>query len=149
VALAAPAIAADRVSWNKIRYIGGTVDIKTTPYDWNTKLTLSANPDLITITVAPARLFQSQQMIRIKSEQVLQLFEGPGSWRRVAEVNGAKLPAKSPVLFGVMREPHFYMGIIYETDDHKKAAILLESYFCAEVTIALKNMTGKEVEFLD
>jgi hypothetical protein len=149
LALGAPGMAGDRVSWNKVRYIGGTSDIKTTPYDWNTKLTLSANPDLITITVAPARLFQSQQTIRIKAELVLELFEGPGSWRRVAEVNGAKLPAKSPVLFGVMREPHFYLGIIYQTEDRKKAAILLESYFCGEIAYALKNITGTQIEFLD
>ena len=138
--------AAERKSWNKVRYMGGTVAVKTTPYDWNTTLTVSANPDTITITISPAKLFTPLQRIRLQPAQIVSLAGGPGAWRRVAEVSGVQLPGRPPTLFGVMLERHSYLGIIYESEG-KKAAILLDSYSSAEILDVLKAMTGKEVEY--
>src|SRR5437660_12050339 len=94
--LCAPAAGADRLTWTKIRYVGGTVDIKTRPDDWNAKLTVSANPDLITISIAPAKLFTPMQRIRIKPVQVIGLCQGPGSWARGGGVSGAHRPPEPP-----------------------------------------------------
>ncbi len=146
--ICAPLAGAERKSWNKLRYVGGTIPVKSSPYDWNTTLTVQANPDLIVISIAPATVFRPAPTIRIQPSQVLSIFEGPGAWRRVSEVTGAQLPKKPPTLFGVMREHHFYFGLIYETDDRKTGAILLDGYFNGQILEMLKGMTGKEVEFL-
>ena len=145
--LCAPLAGADRKSWNKVRYVGGTVAIKTSPYDWNTTIAVTVNPDTIVVGIAPAKIFSAQQTVRIKPSQIDALLFGSGSWRRVAELAGAQMPAKTPGLFGLLEHRPFF-AILYETDDGKKAGMLLESYFGSEIQDVLKALSGKEIEFL-
>lgn len=139
------AAAADRKSWNRVRYVGGTVAIKTSPYDWNTTITATSNPDSIVVVIAPAKLFTPRQAVHIKASQIISLSAGPGAWRRVAEVPGAELPPKPPTLFGLF-EHHSFFGMVYQADDGNRAALLLDSYFSGSILTALKTMTGKPVE---
>ena len=145
VALCAPSPAAERRSWNKIRYVGGTVPIKTSPYDYNTKLTVSANPDSIVISIAPAKLFSQEQTVRLKPSQVVSLSSGPAAWRRVAEVPGAQVPPRPPSLFGFMQD-HALVGIVFDNDSGKREAILLETVYGWQFLPALGKLTGKDIE---
>lgn len=119
--------------------------MKTSAYDWNTTLTVSVNPDSIVLEIAPASVFSAKQTVRMKPSQVTSLSAGRAAWRRVAEVSGAQLPAKPPTLFGILMDFGF-LGIVYQTDDGKSAAILLDSYFSWQMLRVLKAATGKEIE---
>jgi hypothetical protein len=143
--LCAPSPAAERRSWTKIRYIGGTVSIKTSPYDYNTKLTVSANPDGIVITIAPGKLFTAEQTLRIKPSQVVSLSSGPAAWRHVADVPGAQLPPRQPSLFGFMQD-RALAAIVFDTDSGKREAVLLETLYWYEFMPALARLTGKDIE---
>jgi opacity protein-like surface antigen len=141
--LCQPCAAADRKSWNQIRYIGGTVQIKTSRYDWNTTLTLT--PDAIVVEIAPATVFAAKKTVRIKFSQVVSLSSNEAAWQHVAAIDGAQLPAKHPTLFGVL-EDYDFLGVVYETDDGKRAAMLLDSGFSARILKVLSKLTGKPIE---
>jgi hypothetical protein len=64
----------------------------------------------------------------------------------VAAVDGAQLPAKHPSLFGLLLDFEF-LGLVYETDDGKRAAILLDSNFSGVILRVLAKVTGKPIEF--
>jgi len=141
--LCTPAVAAPRHSWNQIRYVGGTVPVKPSRYDWNTTLTL--NPDSIVLVFTPATVFRPGFALRLKPSQVTSLSYGLAAWRRVAEVRGAVLPAKPPSLLGML--PDFVsVGIVYRSEDGKPGAVLLEIWRVGAILQALKQATGKPVE---
>jgi hypothetical protein len=139
-----PCAAAERKSWNQIRYIGGTVQIKTSRYDWNTTLTLST--DAIVVEIAPATVFGARKTVSIKFSQVVSLSANGAAWQHVAAVDGAQLPAQHPKLFGVL-EDYAFLGLVYETDDGKRAAMLLDSNFSGMILKALTKLTSKPVEY--
>lgn len=143
VLLCTPLSGAERKSWNKIRYLGGTIEIKTSPYDWNTTLTM--HPDAIVVSIAPAKMFAHIETVRIKPAQVISLSQGPDAWRRVAEVNGAQLPPKHPALFGLLQDYEF-LGIVYSEGTGKRSAMLLDSYFSVQIVKALSAITHRSVE---
>jgi len=138
-----PCAAAEHKSWNQIQYVGGTVPIKTSRYDFNTTLSLTA--DSIVIEIAPATVFQSKKTVRIKISQVVSLSANDAAWREVSAVDGARLPAKPPTLFGVFLNNDF-LGLIYEGDDRKRGAILLDSAFSPVILRVLSKLTGKPVD---
>lgn len=137
--------AAEQKTWSKIRYVGGTVAIKTSPYDWNTTLTVASNSDSIVIVIAPAKLFTPRQTVKIRFSQVISLSYGPGAFRRVAEVPGSELPPKAPTLFGLLNGGGFF-GIIYQADHGNRGAILLESYQSWSILGILEVLTGKPID---
>src|SRR3954468_16739700 len=104
IALCAPAAAAERRSWHRIRYVGGTIPIKTSPYDYDTKLTISTGPDSIVIVIAPAKVFSSEQTVSIKPSQVVSLSVGTAARQRVSDVQGSQVPNRQPSLFGYMQD---------------------------------------------
>ncbi len=140
-----PAEAEERKSWSKIRYIGGTLPIRTSPFDFNTTVTVTSHPDSLTVVVTPAKAFAALQTVRIKPAQVVSLSFGPGAWRHVAEVSGSQLPNRSPALFGLL-EDYGFIGIVYQAENGKPAGLLLQSYFGTRILSVLKAMTGKEIE---
>lgn len=135
--------AAEHKTWKQIQYVGGTVPIKASRYDFNTTLALSA--DTIVVEIAPATVFQSKKTVRIKVSQVLSLSANDAAWQHVAAVDGAQLPAKPPTLFGVLLNNNF-LGLVYETDDGKKGAMLLDSASSTTILRVLSKLTGKPVE---
>jgi hypothetical protein len=146
VAVCTPVSGAERKSWSKIRYVGGTIPVKASRYDWNTTLTVSLNPDSIVLAIAPAKAFATLQTVRIKPSQISSLSIGPAAWRRVGEIGGAQLPSKTPSLFGFMDHPG-YLGIVYRGDDGKPAAILLDTpFFSWNILSVLRELTGMEIE---
>src|ERR1022692_603151 len=68
-AIGALCSAAERKSWNKVQYIGGTLPIKASPYDWTTTVTITSNPDSVVVVIAPASVFGHQQTVRLKPSQ--------------------------------------------------------------------------------
>ena len=74
---------ADRKSWSRVRYLGGSAEVKTSRYDWNTTVTVT--PALVTITIDPAKAFTERYSLRIKPSEITGLCYGPGAWRRVSD----------------------------------------------------------------
>jgi hypothetical protein len=135
---------AERRSWNKIRYAGGTIAVKASPYDWNTTLTVTTQPPSIVVTIAPASVFTPKQTVHIAPGEVTSVSYGQAAWRRVGAVAGALLPPQPPALFGLLRDNSF-LGIVYQSDG-KPAAMLLDTRQGWQILTALKQVTGKSVE---
>jgi hypothetical protein len=140
-----PAGKMDRRTWNRVRYVGGTIPVKASPYDWNTTLTVTLEPPSIVLTIAPASVFGAKRTVRIAANQVTSLSNGQTAWRRAGEVAGAMLPSKSPALFGLLRD-NSYLAIVFQTGDGKPASILLETRMGQQILAALKEVTGKSIE---
>lgn len=139
------AAAAEKKSWTMIRYTGGTLPAKPARYDWNTTLTVTANPDSITIAVAPPTVFSSGHTVRIEPGQVVSLSSGAAAWKRVAETPGSTLPRRPPSLFGLFENPQ-YFAIVWESGGKRHAA-LLDSLRSSVILQVLNFLTGKAVEF--
>lgn len=125
--------AAERKSWNRIRYVGGTASIKAGSYDWDTTVSIRSNPDTVELTVAPAAPFGRLQRVSLRVSQITSVVNGPGAWQRAAAVPGSRLPSKPPGLFGLLNRgypiyggPYAFLAILYEGEDGKPAAILLD-----------------------
>jgi len=141
------AATAERMSWNRVQYIGGTLAIRTSPYDWNTVVTVKLNPDTIVLAIAPASVFGHQITVRLKASQITSLVCGPVAWQRVADVIGAHMPSKRPSLFGLLTD-YALVGILYQGDDGKPGAILLSStYSSAQMASVLASVSGKPAEY--
>ncbi|MBZ5499937.1 MAG: hypothetical protein LAP85_26365 [Acidobacteriia bacterium] len=127
-------------SWNKIRYMGGTIQAKVNPYDYNTTLTVS--PDSIVLAFSP------RPTVRIKPAQVTSISYGQEAQRRVAAVVALSTPGNPPALFGLLRTKDHFLGIVYQTNDGKSGAVLLEAHrnFYLDILEALKIVTGKPIE---
>jgi hypothetical protein len=148
VAALAVCSAAERRSWNQVRYVGGTLAIKASPYDWNTTMTVAEKPPMLTIAIAPASVFGGrQQTLRLAPAAITWVVFGPGAWQRVADVPGVQLPTKPRTLFGLLRRGD-YLGILYRGDNGKPAALLFETYFAYGIANILEAMTGKPSEFV-
>ena len=132
--------AAPPISWNKIRYRGGSVQARIDSWDWNT--TLTVKPDEIVVFFAP------RTTLRFKPSQVESISYGREAHRRVNEIVPLGIVLKPPALFGLIRRsPDQFVGIVYHTDDGKRGAILLESLFFEGILDALKSVTGKSVDY--
>jgi hypothetical protein len=148
VAIAAVCPAAERRSWNQVRYVGGTVAIKASPYDWNTKMTVTEKPAELVVTIAPASVFDGrQQTLRLTAAAITSVVNGPGAWQRVADVSGVQLPPKPRSLFGLLKRTD-YLGIVYKGDDGKPGALLFETYYAFAIADVLEAITGKPAEFV-
>ena len=123
-----------------------TIPIKASPYDWNTTLTVTSKPDSITLVIAPASVFAHQQTVRLEPSRITTIVAGPGAWQRVAEVSGAQLPANPPTLFGLLQN-HGFLGILYQDDNGKPAAILLDSTVTYQIGRILEALIGKPLEY--
>jgi hypothetical protein len=132
----------DNNSWNKVRYIGGTIQAKVDPYDWNTVLTI--NPDSIVF------VFAHRQTLRINPARVISLSYGQEAHRRVGEMVALSVMMVSPLaLFGLLhKSKDHFIGIQFQGDDGKPAGLLLEAdkNNYRAILSALTAVTGKPVE---
>ena len=139
---ALPLNGGDSTTWNKLRYAGGTVEVKVNPYDYNT--TLKVTSDAITLSFT-----HSKVVVRIKPDQVTSLSYGQEAHRRVADVVALSVVLSPLALFGLLHvsKDHF-IGIVYHTEDGKPAAVLLEAdktnYWL--ILQVLKGVTGKPAD---
>ena len=128
-------------SWNKIRYIGGTVRVNVDPYDWNTTLTVTAD--------AVVMVFAHRETVKIPPSHVTALSYGQEAHRRVADMVVISLLANPVALFGLLHQSkdHF-IAIEYTGDDNKPASVLFEAHKdnYKSVLRALKAFTGKPVQ---
>jgi hypothetical protein len=133
------AIAAPRNSWNKIRYAGGTVQVRVDPWDWNTTLTIK--PDEIVLAFSP------RPTIRIKPSQVRSISYGQEAHRRVENIVALGVLVGPLALFGLFHVSRDQLaGIVYDTEDGNSGAVLLETPFALTILQALKEVTGKPIE---
>jgi len=149
LAIAALCSAAEQGSWKKINYIGGTVPVKASPYDWNTTLTITSNPDILVLVIAPATVFGRQQSVRLKPSQINSIVSGPGAFQRVGGIMGAQLPAHAPrlrSLFGLLAQSEL-LGILYQGDDGKQAGVLFQMEAVRGLDRALEAFSGKPLEY--
>jgi hypothetical protein len=127
-------------SWNKLRYQGGTVEAKTSRFDFNATLTVT--DDSIVLVFAP------RMTVRLEPSQVTSLSSGAAARRRVAEFAASGAPAQPPALFGLLRgNEEGLIGITYLGDDGKAGAVLLEALRAQHWLImqVLKAVTGKPI----
>ena len=134
------AIASDR-SWNKIRYQGGTIDVKVNPFDWNTALRISATQIEL--------VFAGRKKVTIEARNVLALTYGEAAYRRIVDAlapGGASQPLP---LFGIvhMGKDHL-VGIEFRGPDNLHGAVLLMVHKDSdrELLRALSELTDKPVE---
>jgi hypothetical protein len=126
-------------SWNKIHYLGGTIDAKVNTFDWNTTLTIET--DAIVLTFVP------RQTVRIKPSLITSITQGQEAYRKVGEIVTVTTPAKPPPLFGMIRRGQGEMiGLVFQTEDGKTGAVLLDALFHWSILQALATATGKTVE---
>ena len=145
IALAVPSgqlSGSESTTWNKLRYAGGTVQVKVNPYDYNT--TLKVTNDEITLAFT-----HSKVVVHIKPDQVTSLSYGQEAHRRVADVVALSVMLSPLALFGLMHvSTDHFIGIVYHTEDGKAAAILLEAdktnYWL--ILQVLKGVTGKPAD---
>ena len=129
-------------SWNKIRFIGGTIQAKgVDPYDWNTTLTVRSDGIVVEIG--------HRQTVRVLPAQVTTISYGQEAHRRVGEMVALSAIVTPIALFGLLHKgkDHF-IGIEYRGDDGKTASVLLEAdkNNYRAVLEALKTATGRPVE---
>ena len=147
--------AAERKSWNRIQYVGGTPPMKADSYDWDTTVTIRSNPDAMELSVAPSSVFGHPQTFRLKASQITGVVYGPGAWQQAADVPGVQLPAKPHGLFGLLNRRYMlisklytFVAILYDGDNGKPAAILLACESGARQDLrfsqAIAGLNGKQ-----
>jgi len=127
-------------SWNKIRFLGGTIQVKVERFDWNT--TLTVKPDALIL------VFAARQTVRIKPAQVTSISYGAEAIKRVTEVLSARKSAVPQSLPRPANPSDHCVGIVYQAEDGTPGAILLEPLkaICLDILQALKFVTGKPIE---
>ncbi|MBY0506734.1 MAG: hypothetical protein K2X03_22635 [Bryobacteraceae bacterium] len=136
---AAPRLAAQN-SWSRVRYVGGTVPAKVNPYDWNTRLTITAD--------AIELLFAGRDRLRIAPASVTVMTYGQKAQRRVADMLALSVIATPLALFGILHKSRDHSLSLEFQQDGKPAAMLFEldksSY--RAIILALTTVTGKKVD---
>jgi hypothetical protein len=124
-------------SWDKVRYNGGTLQTKVDPKDWGNHLTVTS--DAITL-----KLKDGQQIV-IPAKSVTGLSYGQEAHRRVGTMVALGILITPLALFGLMHKTRLhFIGVEYNTDDGKKAGVLLQGHkdnYRAILT-ALEGATG-------
>jgi len=150
--------AAEPKSWNKLRYAGGTLPIKSSSYDWDTTVTISSSPDRVKVVVAASSPFGRQETLTLQPSQISSVIHGPGARQHVADVSGAVLPPKPHGLFGLLnRRPLLigdadtFLAILFQSEDGKAAAMLLEcdggTHTGTSLGQALAKLAGKPLVY--
>jgi hypothetical protein len=133
---------ADGNSWNKIRYIGGTVPAKVNPYDWNTALTVT--PDSIKL------VFAGRSTVILAPSSVTSVIYGEKAYRHVADMVALSVVFVNPlVLFGILHHSkNHFVSIEFRDTDGKAGVVLLEADKNQYLPIlqALRTVTGKPVQ---
>jgi hypothetical protein len=150
--LAAQSAGAGGDSWNKIRYVAGTIEAKVNPYDYNTKLTVSRDEIVLAFSPRPT--------VRLEPSRVVSISYGVQAQQRVRtilEISSAKqgqkaalLPPDPPGLFGFLRPKDELVGIVFKNQDGSAGAVLLQTlpaYYQA-ILGALSMATGKPIEMV-
>ena len=134
-------VRAEGNSWNKLRYLGGTVQAKVNPFDWNTTLTITSD--------ALVLVFGPKQSLRLQPSEITALSYGQEAHRRVADMVALSLVATPLALFGILHQSKTHLiGLEFRGVDGKPGGVLLEADKNHYQTILqmLKTVTGKPVQ---
>lgn len=128
-------------SWNKIRYQGGTIQVKVNPFDWNTTLRVSSSSIMID--------FSSLKQITIDARDVTSLTHGETAYYRVVDMVASSPVSKPVPLFGIIHAGKDHLvGIEFKNQDGSRGGVLLlvhkDSYLA--LLQALSQLTKKPVE---
>lgn len=126
-------------SFNKVRYLGGTVATKVSPKDWHNRLTVTS--EMITLAL------KDGQTIKVAPKSVTSLSYGQEAHRRVGTMVALGILVAPVALFGLFHKTRLhYIGIEY-TNNGKKAGVLLQgdksNY--RTILVALQGATGVPV----
>jgi len=148
--LAVQSVAAAADSWNKIRYMAGTIEAKVNPYDYN--VTLTVTHDKIVLAFSP------RPTVRMDPSKIVSISYGREAQQRVAAVldlssakqaqRSAFVPPDPPGLFGFLRPKDELIGIVFKDQNDKTGAVLLQTLPGYKLAIlgALSMATGKSIE---
>jgi len=148
--LVAQSAGAGADSWNKIRYVAGTIEAKVNPYDYNTTLTVSRDEIVLAFSPRPT--------VRLEPSQVVSISYGIQAQQRVKTVmesspakqgkKSALVPPDPPGLFGFLRPKDELVGIVFKNQDGSAGAVLLQTLPGYHLAIlgALSMVTGKPIE---
>ncbi len=128
-------------SWNKIRYQGGTVQVKVNPFDWNT--TLKLNGDVIELN------FAGRKTITIASHDVIAVTEGEAAYRRISGLVALKGNPRPVPLFGVLHSDQDHLiGLEFRNADGVQGVVLLliRKDDWNEVLQTLSALSGKPIK---
>jgi hypothetical protein len=124
-------------SYNRLRYLGGTIDARTSRFDWNTQLTHSE--DMIEIRI------EGKTKIQFKPEQITDVVHGPTAEDRVRQM-ASKSSTTTPIpLFGLLRRSLGWsaFAIFYRDNGGKSQALLFESDYGAwSIVSSLRHIAG-------
>jgi hypothetical protein len=134
-------VAAGDRSWNKIRYQGGTVDVKVNPFDWNTTLRISGPQIELN--------FSGRRKITIEGRSVTVLSRGDIAYRRIIDLISGNGSSRPVPLFGLLQSDRDHLiGVEFKSSNGSHSAVLLliqrDSY--KEVLGALSEVTGQPVK---
>src|SRR5260370_42690541 len=131
---------AQREGFN-VRYLGGSVETKTSKDDWNNKLTIHSDEILIELT--------NGQKVHIDPKSVTSVSYGRAATRHVARWLALGILFTPIAVIGIFNENvQHYVSIEYESADHKKGGVLIQAHKdnYRNVLALLRGATGKEIE---
>jgi hypothetical protein len=124
-----------------VRYLGGSVETKTSKDDWNNKLTVHSDEILIELT--------NGQRINIDPKSVTSVSYGRAATRHVARWLALGILLGPIAVIGIFNENvQHYVSIEYESADHKKGGVLIQAHKdnYRNVLALLRGATGREIE---
>ena len=148
--LAVQSVGAAADSWNKVRYMAGTIQAKVNPYDYN--VTLTVTRDKIVLAFSP------RPTVRLEPSKIVSISYGREAQQRVSAVldasttkqsqKSAFAPPDPPHLFGFLHPKDELIGIVFKDQDGGTGAVLLQTVPGYKLAIlgALSMATGKSIE---
>ena len=116
--LPCPSFAFKPPQWNRIRYQGGSIDVRVNPLDWNT--TLSLVDDQLEMD------FAGRKTLKVPIEKIARIAYGEKAYRRTADKFVVNAGVSPPALFGLLRKTKDHMvSIEFETAEGRRGAVLL------------------------
>lgn len=111
---------AEGSTWDRIRYCGGTVQSDTDPYEWNNRLSVSA--EQIVLELNDGKKFA------IPSKSVTGLSYGQQAHSRINSIAKVKVSdsESESVIFGLRRTRLHFIGIEYRQPDGKNSGLLIQ-----------------------
>jgi hypothetical protein len=92
-------------------------------------------------------LFSPPTTVRIKPSQVRSISYGQEAHRRVENIVALGVLVGPFALFGLLHvSKDQLVGIVYDTDDGKEGAVLLETPLAMTILKALKEVSGKPID---
>jgi len=124
-----------------VRYLGGTVETKTSKEDWTNKLAIRSDEILLEL--------KDGQKLSIDPKAVTSISYGRDATRHIARWVALGILAGPIALTGLFTENvQHYVSIEYDLANQKKGGVLIQAHKdnYRNVLALLRGATGKEIE---